>query len=198
MRRRVLLLDVMGTLVRDPFYDAMPAFFGMTMAELLASKHPAAWVEFERGRIDEAAMLRSFFVDGRAVDGPGLVQAMRRGYAWLPVVQALLQQLARAGVEMHALSNYPPWFRMIEAQLGLSRWVGWTFVSCVTGLRKPDAAAYRHALAGLGASPSHAIFVDDRAENCEAARRCGIDTVHFVDAAGLGAALVSRGWLGRR
>ena len=47
---RVLLLDVMSNLVIDPFYEIMPAFFGMTFDEMMAAKHPTAWVEFEHGR----------------------------------------------------------------------------------------------------------------------------------------------------
>lgn len=43
----VLLLDVMDTIVHDPFFEHMPRFFNMTFKELLASKHPtgtlAAW-----------------------------------------------------------------------------------------------------------------------------------------------------------
>jgi hypothetical protein len=36
----VLLLDVMDTLVTDPFFEHMPRFFNMTFKELLAAKHP--------------------------------------------------------------------------------------------------------------------------------------------------------------
>lgn len=36
----VLLLDVMDTLVTDPFFEHMPPFFDMTFKELLAAKHP--------------------------------------------------------------------------------------------------------------------------------------------------------------
>uniref|UniRef100_A0A0A9F967 Uncharacterized protein n=1 Tax=Arundo donax TaxID=35708 RepID=A0A0A9F967_ARUDO len=43
----VLLFDVMDTVVRDPFYYHIPAFFQMSMKEHLESKHPTAWPEFE-------------------------------------------------------------------------------------------------------------------------------------------------------
>ncbi|MEM6996953.1 MAG: hypothetical protein AAF721_41000, partial [Myxococcota bacterium] len=154
--RRVLLLDVMSTLVADPFYDAVPAFFGMTLEALIACKHPTAWVQFELGRIDEAQMLASFFADGRSYDHEGLLETMRQGYAWLPGIEALVAELDAAGVEMHTLSNYPAWYRLIEARLQLSRSIRWTFVSCKTGLRKPNPAAYRHALAALAVTPDHA------------------------------------------
>ena len=65
MKRPIhLLFDVMSTLVYDPFMVDLPAFLGMSFDELLASKHPTAWMEFERGEIDEATYLDKFFADG--------------------------------------------------------------------------------------------------------------------------------------
>lgn len=182
----------MGTLVSDPFYDVVPEFFGMSLDELIAVKHPSAWVSFERDHIDEPRMLADFFADGRDYDRDGLVSAMKAAYDWLPGIAPLLERLSAAGVEMHTLSNYPQWWRYIEDSLTLSRWVRWTFVSCKTGLRKPEPAAYRQALAALGVRPDQAIFVDDREDNCTAARAEGIDAIRFQDADTLTRALAQR------
>ena len=70
----------MDTLVADPFYEAMPRYFQLSFAELLAAKHPTAWVEFERGDITEAELFAKFFADGRRFDGPGLVDHMVTHY----------------------------------------------------------------------------------------------------------------------
>lgn len=189
----VLLLDVMGTLVHDPFYVEIPRFFGMSLEQLIAVKHPRAWVDFEHGHIDEATMLARFFADGRPVDGEGLKRAMWRAYRFLPGIEALLLQLRDRGVAMHALSNYPRWYALIEDRLALSRFVEWSFVSCDTGLRKPDPDAYRHAARTLGVEPSACVFVDDRADNCEAARGVGMHALHFGDAADLRRGLARHG-----
>lgn len=188
---RILLLDVMGTLVHDPFFVEIPRFFGMTLAELIEVKHPSAWVEFEHGEIDEATLMRCFFADGRAFDGEGLKRAMADAYRLLPGIEPLLRELRTAGVPMHALSNYPGWYALIEARLGLSRYLEWSFVSCHTGLRKPAPAAYRHACAQLGVPPQACLFVDDREDNCAAARAEGMHAVRFDDAAALREALVA-------
>ncbi|KAL0318129.1 UNVERIFIED_CONTAM: Flavin mononucleotide hydrolase 1, chloroplatic [Sesamum calycinum] len=58
----VLLFDIMDTIVRDPFYHDVPAFFGMSMKELLECKHPTAWIEFEKGLINEFSKCRCFWV----------------------------------------------------------------------------------------------------------------------------------------
>jgi hypothetical protein len=118
----VLLLDVMGTLVHEPFFDELPAFFGMTLDELLAAKHPTAWIEFEHGRLSEAGYLARYFRDGRSVDGAALRAHMTAAYRWLDGVPELLAELHAAGRPMHALSNYPVWYELIEAKLSLSRW----------------------------------------------------------------------------
>jgi epoxide hydrolase-like predicted phosphatase len=52
-------------------------------------------------------------------------------------------------------------------------------ISGLLGVQKPDPAIYYTALERLGVTPEEAIFVDDFAENIEAARRLGIRTLHF-------------------
>ena len=181
----VLLLDVMGTLVHDPFFDEMPAFFGMSQRELIDRKHPDAWVRFEHGELTEGQMLASFFADGRAFDHGAFERVVRAAYRYLDGIEPLLAALRDCGVSMHAMSNYPVWYRWIEASLGLSRYLPWTFVSCETGLRKPAAAAYENAAATLGVPPSRCLFVDDREGNVAAARAVGMRALRFETASRL-------------
>lgn len=175
----ILLWDVMGTLVHDPFFDEMPRFFGMSFDAMLAAKHPTAWVEFEVGRRSESEFLDDFFADRRDFDHGGFVKAVRTGYRWLPGMEGLLGELRDGGCTMHAFSNYPVWYELIEQRLGLSRFLQWTFVSCRTGLRKPDPAAYVRVLEELGIPAAQLTLVDDRESNCAAARRGGIDAMRF-------------------
>jgi HAD superfamily hydrolase (TIGR01509 family) len=193
--RPVLLLDVMETLVHEPFTVELPAFFGMSLDELLAAKHPTAWIDFELGAIDEATYLSRFFRDGRAVDGAALHAHLAKSYRWLDGAEVLLAELHAAGVEMHALSNYPVWWRLIEKQLALSRFLSWRFVSCRTGVRKPDAEAYLGAARTLGRAPGACLLVDDRRVNVEAARAVGMPAIRRTGTPSLRAALVERGLL---
>jgi HAD superfamily hydrolase (TIGR01509 family) len=189
---RVLLLDVMGTLVHDPFFDAMPAFFGLPFRAMLEQKHPSAWVEFELAQRTETELLREFFADGRAFDHQAFLDRVTAAYTFLPGIEELLHALRREGVPMYAFSNYPAWYRRIEHRTGLSRFLEWRFVSCETGLRKPAREAYEHVLHALDVAPSECLFVDDREVNCAAARAVGMDAITFEDAAQLRAALVAR------
>lgn len=176
----IVLWDVMGTLVHDPFFVEMPEFFGMSFDALLEAKHPSAWIDFELGKCSEEDFLKRFFDDGRDYDREGFIDMVRSSYRWLPGSEELLAELHGAGCAMHAFSNYPVWYRLIEERLGLSRFLNWTFVSCLTGLRKPDPAAYAHVLTELGVPGERCLFVDDRIHNCDAARDSGIPSIVFA------------------
>jgi HAD superfamily hydrolase (TIGR01509 family) len=193
---RVLLLDVMGTLVREPWFEDAPQFFGMTLEELYAVKHPSSWIDFEHGRIDEAEHFRTFFKDERPFDGPAFVAHIRNGYHILPGIEDLLAELHTQGIPMHALSNYPVWWQHIETDLQLSRFLKWSFVSCMTGERKPAPRAYSLPLEQLGLPASDCLFIDDRPENIAGAEAVGLPGLLFTDAKALREDLQRLGVLG--
>ncbi len=190
--RPVLLFDVMGTLVYEPFYVEVPTFFGMGLEELLEAKHPNAWAEFETGHIDEATLFTTFFKDGRKFDHEKLKFCMTNAYRWLDGMKELLTKLREARFSIHALSNYPEWYRLIEERLGLSRYIEWSFVSCHTGVRKPDPEAFMVAVRALGVDPGDCIFVDDQEGNCRASHGVGMDAILFRNAERLRAEFVAR------
>ena len=188
----LVLLDLMGTLVREPFYRDVPEFFGMSLRELLSIKHPTSWLEFENGAIDEETFLRSFFADGRDFDRAGLVEHMRAAYAYLPGAEALLADLKSAGVRLAILSNYPVWYRMIDERLRYSRFVERGYYSCELGVRKPNPEIYAQVLDDVGLPAEELLFVDDRPENCAGAEKLGMRTLHFTDVPDLRAELTRR------
>ena len=194
-RPAALLLDVMSTLVHDPFHVEVPAFLGLTLEELLEAKHPTLWAEFERAEIDERELFARFFRDGRPFDGPGMKRHMLQHYRLLPGIEDLLADLSAAGVAMHALSNYPDWYHAIEERTQLSRYVAWSFVSCDTHLRKPDPEAYHHAATTLDLAPQQCLFIDDQERNVRAARTMGMPAHLYQGAAHLRRELRARGLL---
>jgi HAD superfamily hydrolase (TIGR01509 family) len=191
---RVILWDLMDTLIRDPFYTHVPAFFGLSFDALIAQKHGSAWGEFELGRIDEAELFARFFSDGRAFDGPAFKQCMIDNAHWIEGIPDLLAELRGRGVPMHVLSNYSCWYRDYDARLGLSRFVELSFVSCHSGHRKPSAHAFLGACETLGVAPADCLFVDDRSANVQAAEALGMPALHFTgDVGRLRAQLVDFG-----
>ncbi|KQJ88652.1 hypothetical protein BRADI_4g20190v3 [Brachypodium distachyon] len=175
----VLLFDVMDTIVRDPFYHHIPSFFQMSMKELLESKHPTAWSEFEMGMINESELAKKFFNDGRSFD---LEDCMVRAYEYVDGVEDILRSLKKNNYEMHTFTNYPVWYQLIEEKLKLSEYLSWTFCSCQIGKRKPSCDFYLHAVNHLSIDPGNCIFIDDRMVNIEAALSVGMVGLHFKDA----------------
>lgn len=193
----VLLLDIMDTVVYDPFFLDMPRFFGISFKELMAAKHPTAWVQFECDQISEEELMRIFFADGRSFDGQALKQHMADCYRYLDGMEVLLQRLAASGAQVHAFSNYPAWWQMIEDKLRVSRYMEWTFVSCqgpLRGMRKPATDSFAAVVSHLGVPPDRLLFVDDRQANIDGALAAGIPAIKFESAAALEAELLRRGF----
>ncbi|KAL3523337.1 hypothetical protein ACH5RR_016171 [Cinchona calisaya] len=156
--------------------------FRMSMKELIESKHPTIWIDFEKGLIDEAELARKFFKDERSFDLEGLKNCMKSGYSYIEGVEELLRALKKNGYEMHAFTNYPLWYKMIEDKLKLSTYLSWTFCSCIFGKRKPEADFYLEVLNYLKVDPASCIFVDDRMKNVEAAIEAGFKGIQFKNA----------------
>ncbi|MEO0459388.1 MAG: HAD family phosphatase [Myxococcota bacterium] len=176
----VLLFDIMSTVVYDPIHKELPGFFGLTLDEFFRAAEPRSWIAFELGEIDERECMSCFFRDRRTFDVDAFKGMLFETYRFVDEgMEPLLADLNRRGFAIHALSNYPPWYRLIEDKLSLSRYLSWSFVSCEIGVRKPDPTIYEAACSQLSVSPESAIFVDDRETNCRAARAVGLHAVQF-------------------
>ena len=184
----------MDTLIWDP-YRLIPDFFGQDWLTLGGQMSPTAWHEFERAEIDQDTFLRRFFKDERDYDHDGLLDVVLSNYRWLPGVEQILIDLKACDVEMHALSNYPSWWTEIERQFELSRYLDWSFVSCLTGVRKPDPEAFLGPPKTLNRPVSELVFIDDRKNNVEAASDAGLTGLLFKDAKTLRAELADLGVL---
>lgn len=55
-----------------------------------------------------------------------------------------------------------------------------TYASNILGYSKPDLAFWKIILLSENVKPEEAFFIDDRIDNCEAAKSLGINTHHFV------------------
>ena len=193
MTTPILLLDVMDTIVYDPAYREMLAWFGVDRATLLAKRNKEAYHAFERGELDRNAFAEAY-IPGQRLDVDGLEAVLADNYRFVEGMEALLTELTELGASIHALSNYPEWWTLIEDRLELSRFLEWSFVSCRMGVRKPEAAIYRGAAVSLGVDPARCLFVDDREKNCAGARMVGMAAHQFEDARGLRVALREMGF----
>jgi FMN phosphatase YigB (HAD superfamily) len=96
---------------------------------------------------------------------------------------AWAKELRAAGYRTAILSNMPPdTLRFIRASDSL-RFIedfDVTVYSCDYALIKPDARLFRICLDLLGAAASECLFVDDNADNVDAARALGFAGIRFL------------------
>ncbi len=192
-RVRVVALDLMDTVIYDPYREAIEAATGVGLEALREQRDPTAWTRFELGELDEAGYAAAYFLPhvGRSLDIDTLRQRMFAGYRFLEGMEDLLARLATVA-PLHILSNYnPPWYAEICRRFAIDRFVSGHHPSFVLGARKPQPEFFQRALARLGESPDAVLFVDDRAVNVAAARDAGMIATVFHDAATLRAQL---GW----
>lgn len=76
---------------------------------------------------------------------------------------------------------------------GLRQYFDYFICSGYVHEMKPLPDIYRAAIDISGLPPETALFIDDKQENCEAARAFGIDAIHFESPAQLRASLTQRG-----
>ncbi|MFE7302662.1 HAD-IA family hydrolase [Streptomyces sp. NPDC057579] len=97
-------------------------------------------------------------------------------------VLAVLECAHLSGLPLFLLSNAP---LHLSDVLDASTWCRQLMTRALYSARlqrcKPDPAVYIDALEATGVrDPSRALFVDDRADNCQAARRLGLRTLHYT------------------
>lgn len=190
--RAVLLFDVMGTLASDPFPEAARVVLATSPEDLAEALDFTTLLQWERGEIDEATCMERLFLDRRAVDSQALKTEMKRSCRWILGMEEILTDLLNQRTVMHMLSDYSVWYQLIEEALGLSRYLPWTFVSCVTGVCKPDAAAFLGPPRVLRVPVSQCILIDDKQSNCAAASALGLQSIRFSNATELRRELTAR------
>ena len=81
-----VLFDLMGTVVYDPYLEALQAATQLDVQTMFSARDPQCWPDFERGAIDEAEFVRRFFPDpqpGHVFDIAAFNHARRAGYDFM-------------------------------------------------------------------------------------------------------------------
>ena len=137
---------------------------------ITAEEFLARTVFFEPRRFTPAEFLEQMKVQSRELPpGRGAMDTLRRLHA-------------AGGVKLAAISNEAR--ELTNHRIGhfhLDRYFEAFFISCYLGLRKPDPRIFMVALDVLQLRPEETVFVDDRPENCAAAKSVGMRAIHFLD-----------------
>ena len=112
---------------------------------------------------------------------PELVSRFFAGDCVDQQIVELIETLRTAGTPVALLSNAPPPFSPAgpAGRWGASELFDDQVFSFELGVPKPDARAFRGALARLGWRAERTLFVDDAADNVAAARELGLAAIHY-------------------
>lgn len=98
-----------------------------------------------------------------------------------PSVEAI-QELGQAGVNIYILSNmHLKSWEYLQENIDVWQWCKGVVVSCDAGHIKPEPAIYNHLCEKFSVAPASCVFVDDMAENVEAAIACGWQAEQLTD-----------------
>jgi putative hydrolase of the HAD superfamily len=91
---------------------------------------------------------------------------------------SVIQSIRRKGVGCHLASNQEVGrARHMSIQLGYKSLFDKEFYSCFLGVAKPHAGFFEKALALAGTDAGSTLFLDDKPENVESAKRAGLHAV---------------------
>lgn len=192
----LVLFDFGGVFTESPFsaVEAMARDLGVDVgrfAELmfgayhLDTDHP--WHRLERGEISFEKAREDIMAlgldSGMLVDPVDLLMRMAGGnLVREPMVQTL-RDIKAAGYPVAIITNNVREFRDgWRALIPVDELVDRVFDSSDLGVRKPDQAIYRKALAGMGdVDARRAVFLDDVEQNVLSARDLGIHGIQVAD-----------------
>ena len=84
------------------------------------------------------------------------------------------------GYYIYILSNYATdTLRKTRYKLTFLKYVDGAVFSCEVKQIKPESDIYQTLISRYHLNPEKSVFLDDRAENCEAARKAGIHAIQF-------------------
>ena len=100
-------------------------------------------------------------------------------------VMETVQALRRAGFRCHVGSNQQALrAKHMSESLNYRALFDREFYSCFIGTAKPKLEFFEMTVAKLGCNPSAVLFLDDRVENVEAAKRAGLNAAVFFGTEG--------------
>lgn len=109
---------------------------------------------------------------------------------------AILAELKDQGTPIYALTNWSAeTFPHAQSRFAFLDWFRAIVVSGEIGMIKPDAEIYEFLLATHDLTAAETVFIDDKAENVEAARALGFHGIRFTEPESLRNALGELGVL---
>jgi len=142
------------------------------------------WVELDRGSIAlEQAIKRATLRTGLSrQDVENLFHAVPRHLTPIEDTIALIREVKHANNRLYVLSNMQfASIAYLEKEYDIWDLFDGAVISCRVKKVKPEIGIYEYLLNAYRLTATETIFIDDVAENLEAASSMGINTIRFVN-----------------
>lgn len=201
---RIVLFDMMDTLLRDPYHTALQDLLrSANRDEFLKWRDRSKFERFECGELSEEEYFRTYYKAETPDDARSrlprperLKKELLRGVKFLPGVEEIIRELrTQESVYLGIASNYSVWYSdVFRLRPELDQHFHYLFFSCEMGVRKPDPGYYETIEQALirehgGVEPGTILFIDDREVNLAPANERGWRTHLMRGADGIRAAL---------
>jgi epoxide hydrolase-like predicted phosphatase len=178
-----VIFDWGGVLIDDPapaLFKYCANAFGVSVERYIAAFDVCIY-DFQTGAVSEkqfwANMARHLNVSAPNMNSLW-TEAFAAAYKPRQEMFTLAGNLRRAGCKTAILSNTEmPVVQIINKQKYDSFDI--TVLSCIEGVAKPGREIYDLTLNRLGVPAGQAIFIDDKPENVEGAKKAGLQTIYF-------------------
>ena len=176
-----IVFDLAGVVVarneaRCP-QQIMDYFYFINLGETL----PDFWNDYDRGtrEIDSVAEKLAIFRGSDFETAKRLMLAAITYQETIPATESLIEDLKGAGYRLFVLSNMSKDYIEFLRKLSVFQHFEGEIISCEVNLIKPEKEIYQLLLDTYNLDPKQTMFIDDRAENVEAAATLGIAPFHF-------------------
>ena len=140
------------------------------------------WDERDRGREEE-----EYYIEQMIKEAPeyadDIREVMRRSGETIEMMdyaETWIRYLKDKGYHIYILSNYSTYvLEKTQDELTFLKYADGAIFSCQVKQIKPEPAIYQTLLNRYHLDPEKSVFLDDRAENCEGARKEGIHAIQF-------------------
>ena len=140
------------------------------------------WNERDKGELSEEEYAEKFVAALPQYESD-VREVLKRSYETispLDYAQTWTKYLKSQGYHLYILSNYCEYtLEKTRPMMSFLKNMDGIIFSCEVKQIKPEPEIYKTVLGRYNLEPSETVFLDDRAENCEAARKLGIHAIQF-------------------
>ena len=138
------------------------------------------WLDYDAGRVSREALIRGLPLGAHSKKFADFESQLPNYLRPVPEVIALLEELKREGHGLYCLSNIPrEIFHELHNRHDFFKKFDGITASFQHGLLKPDPEIYLAFLSAHSLKADDCFFIDDREENIQGAKACGIEGIVY-------------------